>query len=184
MKFNRLFSMMAALSLLAMGSRAEGASGAGEGTAQAPEQMVETQVTTPNLALLGQIGGEARGIVVDGDLAYMGEGPRLDVFDLSNPASPELIGQSAPLPGTIQDLDVQDGLVYAAAGEAGLRIFDPSDPTMPVEIGAYEQPGLTLGVEISGTVGYVLGGEWFLCDRCQRSHTVLPSWIAMQWSKV
>ena len=159
MKIRKILSSLVMLSFLCFGPQQMGAAREPEAPANANAVLAQGSRATPNLALLGQIGGEARGIVVDGDYAYMGEGPHLDVLDLTNPSSPDLIGQSALLPGTIQDLDMQGGLVYAAAGEAGLRIFDPDDPTQPVEIGHYDIPGLTTGLDISGTVAYVLGGE-------------------------
>ncbi len=64
--------------------------------------------------------------------AEMGEGLR--VFDLTNPASPRLIGQASPQ-GRAEDVVIRDSLAYVAYWDQGLRVFDLTDPSEPRLIG-------------------------------------------------
>ncbi len=47
------------------------------------------------LELVGQLGGAVRGMTVHGNYVYIGVGPRLAILDISNPAAPRLIGETA-----------------------------------------------------------------------------------------
>ena len=89
-----------------------------------------------NLLLVGQFGGATAAVDAVGDLVYAGIGPRLAIFDLSRPASPVLLGQTAPLPRVLESVDVQGDYAYVAAGSAGLRVIDVADPLAPVEVGS------------------------------------------------
>jgi hypothetical protein len=66
----------------------------------------DVQAQTGTVELVGQIGGNTESVFVEGDYAYIGEGPRLTILDISNPANPIVIGKSAPLPGVVQDIQV------------------------------------------------------------------------------
>jgi hypothetical protein len=48
---------------------------------------------------------------------------------------------------------------YVAAGEAGLRIIDTSDPASPAEVGNHDLPGIALSVAILGSRAYVCARE-------------------------
>jgi hypothetical protein len=121
-----------------------------------PEIAATSPLTsTPNLELLGHIGGGASGLAIQGDYAYMGEGPKLTVLDISNPYTPTLAGQSELLPYLIVDMDVQGDTVYAADNDTGLHLFDASNPAAPHEVGSIETPSNAMGVVVSGTLAYV-----------------------------
>ena len=75
----------------------------------------------------------------------------LFVVDFSNPALPALVGSCA-LAGAGKDMAVtavpaETGgwliSAYVAAGEAGLRIIEVSDPAQPREVGYYDTPWFT-----------------------------------------
>jgi hypothetical protein len=51
-----------------------------------------------------QTGGRISGITVVGDVAYVGMGPRVASIDISQPDKPQLIHQSEPLPGAVNQL--------------------------------------------------------------------------------
>lgn len=108
-----------------------------------------------NVAVVGHIGGDANAVAVQGKYAYVGVGPTLAVFDISEPELPHIIGKTPPFPGIVQALVADGNLVYIAAGRAGLRIVDASNPTRPVEIGRYDTPGDALSVDIEGSHAYV-----------------------------
>jgi hypothetical protein len=79
-------------------------------------------------SLLGQIGGSAYAVAVDGQFAYLGQGPRMIVLDISNPAKPNLIGESEVLPGLVQGIQINGKYAYTAVRYGGLYIFDIRDP--------------------------------------------------------
>ncbi|MCK4392154.1 PD40 domain-containing protein [Candidatus Bipolaricaulota bacterium] len=62
------------------------------------------------------------------------------IVDVSNPAKPHTVG-TYDFTEVIEDIFVSGNHVYVAAGEAGLRILDSSDPSNPVEVGSWSEPG-------------------------------------------
>lgn len=119
-----------------------------------PAQNTSGQV---GLTLVGQLVGDVTSIVVDGSLAYavltQGQGQELVVLDVSQPASPMLIGPSIPLPGPVHHMvltsehpvevgtpeNTQDFL-YITAGTAFLIVNASSSNLMIIS--AYELPGM------------------------------------------
>ncbi len=104
-----------------------------EGTALPPEQptSAETPISTivgtiaavtpePSeegrpFNLLGQIGGSAYAVAVEGNIAYLGQGPRLITLDVSQPSAPRLMGMSEVLrSGPVRGVHVADGYAYVA----------------------------------------------------------------------
>ncbi len=85
--------------------------------------------------IIYQTGGQINAVAAAGNLAYVGVGPRLYILDVTDPANPQVVGVSGMLPGVIEDLVVGDGVVYAAAGEAGLWVIDVTDAAAPQPIG-------------------------------------------------
>jgi hypothetical protein len=115
-----------------------------------------------NWQIVGQIGGPANTIAVQGAYAYVGVGFRLEVVSISSPVTPEEVGVSLPFPHYVESVTVSGTLAYVAAGGAGLRIVDISDPTNPVEIGAWDSPGYAEGVAVSGDFAYLADGPYGL----------------------
>lgn len=95
------------------------------------------------------------GVDVVGNLAVVV--PRFKVLDVSDPASPILVGELPEIhSGT--DVAVVGTLAYVADETHGLRIVDVSDPTTPVEVG-----DLLLGlngktIELSGRYAFLRVG--------------------------
>ena len=116
------------------------------------------QADARNVELVGQIGGATDTVAVQGRYAYIGLGPRLAVVDISNPARPTLVGQSAILPDLVEDVAVSGTLAYVADGDGGLRVIDVSNSAAPHEVGYYDTPGWAEGVAVSGTLVYVADG--------------------------
>jgi len=84
-----------------------------------------------NFEYLGQIGGSTYAVAVDGNIAYLGQGPRLVTLDVSTPSAPKLIGQSEVLPGLVLGVQVSGKYAYVATRYGGLHIFDVNDPAHP-----------------------------------------------------
>jgi hypothetical protein len=85
---------------------------------------------------VAQIGGAAKAVAVQDRYAYLGAGARLLMIDVADPAQPVLVGQSAVLPDVVQRLVLTGRHAIVAAGRAGLRVFDVSQPTAPREVAA------------------------------------------------
>jgi len=108
-----------------------------------------------NVEFVGHIGGTTNAVFVQGNYAYIGVGPRLTILDISNPASPTVVGKTAPMPGIVQDIYLSGNYAYVAAGSSGLRVIDVSAPTSPNEVGFFETPGDALGVAVVDNYAYV-----------------------------
>lgn len=98
-----------------------------------------------SVGLVGRTGGLILTVAVSGRYAYAGIGHQLAILDVNDPQHPALIGQGAPLAEAVQDVAVAGSYAYVAAGLAGLRIVDVSNPATPQEIGALATPGRPRG---------------------------------------
>ncbi len=110
----------------------------------------EVPIVPPTMRLLGQLGGAVNALAVQGNTAYAGVGPRLLVFDVTNPQQPALLGQTPAFADIVQDVAAAGTRIYVATGDSGLRIVDVSTPTRPVEVGAFATPGFASGVATFG----------------------------------
>ncbi len=105
-----------------------------------PLAAQNSQPSPSQLAITGQLGGDSSTMVVADTSAYVGIGPRVVTYDLSNPNQPRLGNQSALLPATVQDLALGEGYLYAALGygrEHGLATFSLATPLTPTLVSFY-----------------------------------------------
>ncbi len=119
---------------------------------------------TPGVALqqrfqpLSHTGEGATAIAIQDQKAYLGTGPYLQVFDLSDPAGPELVGQSAALPAAIRRIALPEDRTPAAylliEGD-GLQIIDLSDPAHPAQTGNLALPSQPGGIAVQGKVAFL-----------------------------
>src|SRR5688572_63798 len=104
----------------------------------------------------------AFGVAVAGNRAYVttpacfpyGDGSSLEVVDISNPASPAIIG-SVETPGFGQDVAVAATHAYIAGGNSGLQVVDISNPASPAIVGSVDTPGEAADVAVLGDHAYV-----------------------------
>ena len=69
---------------------------------------------------------------------------------------PKLKGSGTQSERYYFDIRVAGSYVYLANNEGvGLRVFDVSDPTNPVEVGSYNTPNDTVAVDVSGSYAYL-----------------------------
>lgn len=121
------------------------------------------RIASSSLNQVGQLGGAAQGIAVQGNYAYLGVGPNLWVIDVSNPAQPTLVGQSAQLRGAIQGVAINGAYVYATyiyGRSGGIAIVDVSNPQSPTVVGILDPLDggvLPRGLAVSGQDLYVTG---------------------------
>jgi len=99
--------------------------------------------------------GPAYAADVSGNHLYYGSGSVLKVAELSDPAHPQPVGESAALPGFVTGVAASGGYAYVANASAGLRVLDVSDPSAPVEVGFFDTPGVFWGIAVSGSYAYV-----------------------------
>ena len=96
------------------------------------------------------------------------------ILDISVPGNPTPLGKTRPfinqdqgdLPDRtdlVEDIDVQGDFAYVAAGDAGLRVIDVSDPTSPTSVGFYEVVGAR-GVQAVGQYVYLDHGSFSILD--------------------
>lgn len=101
---------------------------------------------------------ELYGLDVEGQLAYLADGPLgLYIRNVSNPYTTTGVG-SRNTPGNSSDVVVDGALAYVADGTAGVQIIDVSIPSNPVIIGSYDTPGQALRLVLQGHTLLVADG--------------------------
>ena len=108
-----------------------------------PETPISAATALPALALpvkeelsftiAGQIGGTVNAAALDGNIVYLGVGPRLLTVDITDPAAPRFLWQSEILSGMVGAIAIQSGLAYVGAGH-DFYIFNMIDPANPVQV--------------------------------------------------
>ncbi|MEO8083713.1 MAG: hypothetical protein ABI780_07830 [Ardenticatenales bacterium] len=121
------------------------------------------------LTLTDEVGGPSRAVTWAGDVIYRGKGGRIISYDAVDPASPHESGRTAPLPGLIFDLAVDrsggsssgnsDVTLYAAAGTAGLAVYDLADPHQPALLARVPTGDTAYAVAAAGGVAVVAAGD-------------------------
>jgi len=123
---------------------------------------IEGHRDTSRLQVVGQVGGPTQAVATQGSYAYVGVGLRLVVLDVSDPAVPQEVGTTAPLPHFIEDVAISGTVAYVAAGGAGLWVLDVADPAHPIETGSWDSPGYAEGVAVAGNTVYLADGPYGL----------------------
>lgn len=129
--------------------------------------------------------GGPTSILKSGSCAYVGVSyPRqaLEVFDVYDPPHPSHLG-SVTIPGSayarIYAMAVRGTYVYAAADEAGLVVFDVSNPAAPSVAAVIDTPTDAVGIGIEGQYAFVLGSSyWFLVY--DLANPISPQLVATQ----
>lgn len=89
------------------------------------------------------------------------DGLTLRVNDVSDPSSPTLISSTA-LAGSrtlLSGMEIIGNLVYIANSDAGLVVYDVSDPLAPLLVGALDTQGVTYDLQVHGGIAYLADGE-------------------------
>jgi hypothetical protein len=122
--------------------------------------QASSQAVRPlNITLAGQLSGDTYALAVQGNYVYLGVGPRLFILDVTDPASPTLVGQTSPLVGVIEDVVLSGSYAYIAAGRGGLAVVNIATPSAPVEVGELDTPGKAYGISVAG--GYAYLADYF-----------------------
>ena len=109
----------------------------------------------PTLAGTCDTPGQARGVTVSGDHAFVADfGFGLQVIDISDPTNPTLSG-TCDTPGEAWGVTVSGDHAFVADYYSGLQVIDISDPTDPTLVGTCNTPSYALGVTVSGDHAFV-----------------------------
>jgi len=114
---------------------------------------------SPNVQLVGQFGGDAIAVAVQGNHAYVGLGPCLTILDISDPTHPTEVGKTCALPALVSGVALLGDYAYVADGVGGLRVVDVSDLAHPAAVGFYDTSGDACGVAVAGDYAYVADGS-------------------------
>jgi hypothetical protein len=109
--------------------------------------------------LLGEVNsaGTANQVQVVGSIAYVVDwfpSQALQIFDVSDPASPSSLGSLALATSPI-GFSVEGTTVYLPGSSSGLRIIDASDPTAPTQVGFFAGPGAARDIVVRDGIGYL-----------------------------
>ena len=96
---------------------------------------------------LAQLGGMARAVAVDGDVAFVAIGPRIVTLDVSDPAAPVKIAETQPLSREIDHLHLDSGRVYASSAET-LLVYQRTEANHLRLLAEITLPGLPLTVRL------------------------------------
>ena len=107
-----------------------------------------------SIDVIGQYGGESFAVAAGDGIAAVNIGPRVHIFDPSDPAAPVELHRTDVLPFSIRGLTF-DGEVLYVVHDGGLEVLDVSDPSAPAAIGSLALFGAPRHLEISGTLGFL-----------------------------
>jgi hypothetical protein len=121
----------------------------------------------PQVGTVEQAGGAVTAVELVGTTVYLTVGPRLTIWDVSDPAAPKLRGQTAPLDVMPAGLAVAGKHAYVPAhngGENGqLAVFDVADPAAPRLVTTLRTSTFPHGgVAVAGNRLYVTADGQFL----------------------
>ncbi|MDP8207494.1 MAG: T9SS type A sorting domain-containing protein [Candidatus Electryonea clarkiae] len=114
-----------------------------------PESPTETDTLQMHASILDITIANSLAFLVHSNIDY------ISLIDVSDPESTELMG-SYDCPNELNGADVTDEFLFVAAGHAGLRIVDYSDPSSPLEIGHLDTLGYTKDVAIIDDYAFIL----------------------------
>ena len=100
----------------------------------------------------------AYGVAVAGDYAYVADARGLSIVNISNPATPVLVGDY-DTPASARDVAVSGDYAFVAARTSGLQIVHIGDPENPWLAGSYDTPGDAYDVAVAGDYAYVADAD-------------------------
>jgi WD40 repeat protein len=108
---------------------------------------------------VGQIGGDSEALAVVGQYLYLGIGPRVQVFDLSNPKNPRFVGQTGILPGIVKSIIADGEHLYILAESGFLILLGINNPTNPQIKASLELSTPVQGLAVMDGIAYIAGGH-------------------------
>lgn len=112
-----------------------------------------------SLQLVGQLGGSTSAVAIRPPYVYAGIGQRLAVFDIGDPVTMTLMGQTDLLPSIVDDIALDGEFAYVADHSGGLQVIDISQPQAPHPVGAFRMPGDVVRVALAPPYAYILNAQ-------------------------
>jgi hypothetical protein len=119
-------------------------------------------VTRWNPRLVGNLAtpGYPLGVFVSEGYAYVTDGyAGLEIIDISDPATPNLVGSYVTPSDRTWEVFVSGSYAYVADGYEGLHAINISSPSNPWLSMSYVTPGYAYGVFVSQSYAYVADGN-------------------------
>ncbi len=127
-----------------------------------PEPIIKDAM----IDVVAQYGGTIKAISHQGEVVYIGVGPRLVILQTSDPASITQLGQSDVLIGVVEDIGITGTTAFVAIGDGGVQAIDISELNKPRLLGRLDTPGHASSIDIVGDVAYVVD---------------IPTWNGSSW---
>lgn len=102
--------------------------------------------------------GPASAVAVSGEYAYFASGPSLMVADISDPASPQVVGE-VEIGLRIIDMAVDESHAYLLSDARRLTVVDVSVPEAPVKVGFHEISHDGRHLKVANGYAYVTMGD-------------------------
>lgn len=99
--------------------------------------------------------GYSKAVAIQGNYAFIGNGPTLQILDISNPNSLTVVGEYALYNPVMEDIQLKDSLIFITNGNY-LTILDISIPQYPVKIGEAYVGANPLRISLSDSFAYVV----------------------------
>ncbi|CAG0937334.1 hypothetical protein TFLX_06259 [Thermoflexales bacterium] len=117
-------------------------------------------IASSNIEMLNYLGGPVVADYIVGDYAYLTQGSVLAVVNVSNPAAPIVVGQTAPLSGQATAIYATAGYAYALVANQ-LVVVDVRNPAQPVVIHSIDVGYSKNVMQGAHNLIYILGeGHW------------------------
>jgi hypothetical protein len=109
--------------------------------------------------------GAPAALVLDGRLAYLGHGARLEAVHLDRPETPKRLGY-VDYPSAVTGLAARDGYLYVTTSDGQFSVVDARRPRQLREVGRLEPTGdVSYGcVALADGVAYCAGGSLSVID--------------------
>ena len=111
-------------------------------------------INIPNLKVISEEGGATYAVAVQGTYAYIGEGSKLTIIDITNPQEPKYLGSSERFKDHIKAIWINGFYAYVAAGTAGMYIIDISNPLFPSVVGQFSAPNAQ-DIQVEGNYAFL-----------------------------
>ncbi len=116
-----------------------------------------TPPTSPLLWFIQQKDGPVHTIETSGTELFYFEGADLEIYDISNPGTPDLL--STTRIHHAHDFLYENQLLYIASNDEGIRVLDVSDPLLPVETSTLQLAGSVTDIVKDELWIYAIGEE-------------------------
>jgi hypothetical protein len=104
-----------------------------------PDAAIATPDAAPPAVARAQAGGDVRAIALVDHRAYITVGPRLTIWDVTDPAAPVLRGETDALEGVLEGVAVVGTHAYVSQNgdlDGRVRVIDVADPAAPKVVGS------------------------------------------------